>query len=165
MLILGIDPGKATTGYALVEFSGQGLSLLDFGWIKTDKDSETGERLILIEREIGSLISHHQPDVLSLERLFFFANAKTVMGVSEAMGVIKLAAAKKKIPVVEYAPLQIKLVVTGNGRADKQAIKKAVRRAVKIRCPKKKKTYFDDVADAVAVAICHAKKIGVANDY
>lgn len=165
MLILGIDPGKATTGYALVKFDGQGFSLLDSGWIKTDKDSETGERLIIIEKRIGSLIAQYQPDVLSLERLFFFANAKTVMGVSEAMGVIKLAAAKKKVPVAEYAPLQIKMMITGNGRADKQAVKRAVRKAVKIRCPKKKKTYFDDVADAVAVAICHAKKFGVANDY
>lgn len=158
MIILGIDPGKATSGYGLIKVNGKELSLLDFGWIKTPKEEKTPQRLLTIAKEIEVLIKRFSPDILSMERLFFFANAKTVMGVSEAMGVIKMAAAKKKVPVVEYAPLEIKMVVAGNGRAKKDYIKKAIRKIVKIRCPNKKKAHFDDVADAIAVAICHARK-------
>lgn len=160
MIILGIDPGKATSGYSLVEFDGKGISLLDFGWIKTAKEEETPKRLLAISKEVELLIHQFSPDILSMEKLFYFANAKTAMGVSEAMGVIKMAAARKKVPVVEYAPLEIKRIVAGHGRAKKKEIKKAVRKVVKVRCPKKKKTHFDDVADAIAVAICHARKIG-----
>jgi len=160
VIILGIDPGKATSGYSLIESNGESLSLLDFGWIETPKEEKTARRLLTIAKEVSLLIKQFSPDILSLERLFFFTNAKTVMGVAEAMGVIKMVAAKKNVPVVEYAPLEIKMMVTGHGRAKKNEIKKAVRKEVKIRCPKKKKTHFDDVADAIAVAICHAKKIG-----
>lgn len=160
MIILGIDPGKATSGYSLVEFDGKGISLLDFGWIKTPKEEKTPKRLLTIAKEVEVLIKQFTPDVLSMERLFYFANAKTAMGVSEAMGVLKMIAAKKKVPVVEYAPLEVKLVVAGKGRAKKEEVKKAVRKVVKIRCPRKRKTHFDDVVDAIAVAICHAKKIG-----
>lgn len=160
MIILGIDPGKATSGYSLIEFDGNGISLLDFGWIETPKEQETPQRLLTISKEIEALITRFSPNVLSIERLFFFANAKTVMGVSEAAGVIKMTAAKKKVPVVDYAPLEIKKTVTGSGKAKKDEIKKAIRKVVKIRCPNKKKTHFDDVADAIAVAICHARKIG-----
>lgn len=159
MIILGIDPGKATSGYSLIEFDGDGISLLDFGWIETPKEEETPKRLLIISKEVEALIAQFSPDVLSIERLFFFANAKTVMGVSEAMGVIKMAAARKKVPVVDYAPLEIKRMVTGSGKSKKNEVKKAVRRVVKVRCPKKKKTHFDDVADAIAVAICHVKKV------
>lgn len=160
MIILGIDPGKATSGYSLIEFDGNGISLLDFGWIKTSKEEKTPKRLLTIAKEMDVLIKQFSPDVLAIERLFYFANAKTVMGVSEAMGVIKMAAARKKVPVVEYAPLEIKKMVTGSGKSKKDEVKKAIRKVVKIRCPKKKKTYFDDVADAIAVAICHVRKIG-----
>lgn len=159
MIILGIDPGKATSGYSLIEFDGNRISLLDFGWIETPKEQETPQRLLTISKEIEALITRFSPNVLSIERLFFFANAKTVMGVSEAVGVIKMTAAKKKVPVVDYAPLEIKKTVTGSGKAKKNEVKKAIRKVVKIRCPNKKKTHFDDVADAIAVAICHARKI------
>lgn len=158
MVILGIDPGKATTGYSLLEVNGRGLSLVDFGWIKTRKELDTPLRLLTIAKEMDILIKKFSPDILSMERLFYFANAKTVMGVSEAMGVIKMAAAKQKVPVVQYAPLEIKNIVVGHGRARKDEVKKAVRKVVKVRCPRKKKTHFDDVADAIAVAICHARK-------
>ncbi len=159
MIILGIDAGKATSGYGVVEFDGQEISLLDFGWIETPKEQEATKRLLSISQQTEKLIEKAAPDILAIERLFFFINAKTAMGVSEAIGVIKMIAGKSKLPMVEYAPLQVKKIVTGNGKSKKGEVKKAIRKIVKIRCPKKKKTYFDDVADAIAVAICHAKKI------
>jgi len=158
MLILGIDPGTATVGYGMIEVNGKKeLDLLDFGWIKTKKESKAEARLDIIYKEMRILIRTHKPDVLAIERLFFFRNQKTAMQVSQAVGVIMLAAAKHKTKIVEYAPAQIKLRISGNGRSDKDAMKKAVRGILPIRSPKKKKTHFDDVADALAVAICHAE--------
>lgn len=158
MVILGIDPGTATTGFGLIETKKKNFQLLNFGWIKTDKDELWDKRLAIIYKEISSLIKNHKPDVLAIERLFFAANAKTAMAVSEATGVIKLAAAKSRIPVVNYAPMQIKMTICGSGKADKTMMKKEVRKLLSFRSPNHKKTHFDDVCDALAVAICHAKK-------
>ena len=158
MIVLGIDPGKATSGYSVVRFDGQEIFLLDFGWIETPKEQEATKRLLSIGQQTEKLIKKAEPDILAIERLFFFINAKTAMGVSEAIGVMKMIAAKNKLPMVEYAPLHIKKIVTGNGKSKKKDVQEAVRKIVKIRCPKKKKTHFNDVADAVAVAICHIKK-------
>lgn len=157
MLILGIDPGTATVGYGMIAVNGKSkYELLDFGWIKTDKESKAEARLDFIYKEMLTLIRIHKPDVLAIERLFFFRNQKTAMQVSQAVGVIMLAGARHKTKIVEYAPAQIKLKISGNGRADKDEMKKAVRGILPVRSPKKKKTHFDDVADALAVAICHA---------
>jgi len=160
MIILGIDPGTATTGYGLLKINKKknNFELVDFGWIKTPKEMESGKRLSMIYREIQTLCKDHQPDILSIERLFFATNVKTAMAVSESTGVIKLAATRKKVPVVEYTPMQIKKEVTGSGRADKKEMKKKVRKLLKFRSPNHKKTHFDDVCDALAVAICHARK-------
>ncbi len=160
MIILGIDPGTATTGYGLLKINKRrdDFELLKFGWIKTPKEMKRGKRLSLIYREIHLLCRDHQPDILSIERLFFATNAKTAMAVSEATGVIRLAAARKKVPVFEYTPMQIKKEVAGSGRADKKKMKKEVRKLLNFRSPKRKKTHFDDVCDALAVAICHARK-------
>lgn len=158
MLIFGIDPGTATTGYGVLKIPSRGAPmLLDFGWIKTEKNGEPGKRLDQIYREMSALLQKHSPDVIAIERLFFYSNAKTVMAVGQACGVILLAAARAKIPIFEYAPGQIKLVVGGNGRADKTVIKKTIRELFNVRSPNKKKTHFDDVADAIAVALCHAR--------
>lgn len=160
MIILGIDPGTATTGYGLLKSKNKGrtFELLKFGWIKTPKEMVKGKRLNLIYQEITALCQNHQPEILSIERLFFATNVKTAMAVSEASGVIHLAATKKKVPVVEYTPMQIKKEVTGSGKADKEQMKKEVRKLLKFRSPNHKKTHFDDVCDALAVAICHARK-------
>ena len=156
MLILGIDPGTATIGYGMIKAKSNQFSLLDFGWIKTDKENRAEIRLDTIYKEMLSLLRAHEPDVLAIERLFFFRNQKTAMRVSQAHGVIMLAAARKKTQVYEYAPAEIKRKISGNGRADKSEMKKAVRSMLPVRTPKKKKTHFDDVADALAVALCHA---------
>lgn len=158
MKILGIDPGTATIGIGLIECNSNGFSVIESGWIQTPKENGAGERLLQIYKETTALIRKHHPDIIAIERLFFFINAKTAMSVAESMGVIKLAAETEKIKVETYPPLQIKLSITGNGRADKKMVKSAVRSILKVRSPKKKKTHFDDLCDALAVAICCAFK-------
>ncbi|PIU03574.1 crossover junction endodeoxyribonuclease RuvC [Candidatus Shapirobacteria bacterium CG08_land_8_20_14_0_20_39_18] len=160
MIILGIDPGTATTGFGVLKTDGktEKYELIDWGWIKTDKDSLRENRLVTIHEEMLAILKKHKPDVLAIERLFFATNVKTAMAVSESLGVIRLAAAKQKIPVFDYAPMSIKLVVGGSGKADKILMKATVRKLLSIRAPNHKKTYFDDVCDALAVAICHHRR-------
>jgi len=158
MIILGIDPGTATIGVGVIECDGLKLISKYFGWIETSKDDGAGKRLLKIHQEIGEIISEHKPEVMAIERLFFFINHKTAMAVAESIGVIKLAAEAKNLEVVSFAPLEIKHTVTGNGKADKEMIKKEVRKLLSIRSPNKKKTHFDDLCDALAVGICYAKK-------
>lgn len=163
MKILGIDPGTATTGYGVIHVNGKKEpTLLKFGWIETDKDGEPGARLGEIYREMLKLLKEHSPDVMAIERLFFYSNAKTAIRVGQAQGVILLAASKQKVKVFEYPPAQVKLTVSGNGRADKTIMKQTIRRLFHFRSPNKKKTHFDDVADAIAVALCHAIKLNIA---
>jgi crossover junction endodeoxyribonuclease RuvC len=159
MIILGIDPGTATTGFGLIEAKRNTLKLLDFGWIKTNKDEAKGKRLATIYKQVVGLIENHKPDILVIERLFFAANAKTAMAVSEATGVIKLAVHNKRTSFVEYVPMEVKMAICGSGKADKKRMKKEVRKILNFRSPNHKKTHFDDVCDALAVAICHAQKI------
>lgn len=160
MKILGIDPGTATTGYGLLRLNGKLVpELLKFGWIETSKDVLPGNRLDEIYRSTQALLKEHMPDVLVIERLFFFSNQKTAIRVSQAQGVILLAAARARVPIFEYPPAQVKLSVSGSGRADKTLMKKTIRKLFNVRSPKKRKTHFDDVADAIAVALCHAKLI------
>lgn len=160
MLILGIDPGTATTGFGIlrVEETEEKYELIKFGWIKTDKEELRENRLITIHEEMINLLVKYKPDVLAIERLFFATNVKTAMAVSESLGVIRLAAAKHKIPIFDYAPMHIKMVVGGSGKADKILMKQTVRKILSIRSPNHKKTHFDDVCDALAVAICHSKE-------
>lgn len=158
MKILGIDPGTATIGVGVVECDGKELSAVDFGWIETSKDEEPGKRLVQIHQGIIDLIKKHHPDIMVIERLFFFINARTAMAVAESIGVIKLAAESEGIKVESYAPLQVKLTVAGSGKADKETVKSSVRSILKVRSPNKKKTHFDDLCDALALAICYAKK-------
>lgn len=162
MLILGIDPGTATIGYGMINAKNGAISVIDFGWIKTEKEEKAEKRLEIIYKEMLSLFREHHPDVLAIERLFFFNNQKTAMRVSQAYGVIILAASRHKTDVFEYAPASIKKRISGNGRADKTEMKKAVRSLLPVRSPKRKKTHFDDVADALAVAMCHAMENGSA---
>lgn len=158
MIILGIDPGTATIGVGVIECDGKKMTHLHSGWIETSKDDGAGKRLLKIHKEIGEIITEHKPNVMAIERLFFFINHKTAMAVAESIGVIKLAAEAKGLEVINFVPLDIKCTVTGSGKADKETIKKEVRKLLGIRSPNKKKTHFDDLCDALAVAICYAKK-------
>jgi crossover junction endodeoxyribonuclease RuvC len=161
MLILGIDPGAATTGYGFLSTNGSSkYDVLDFGLIETDKDEKPGIRLERIFAEMTLLIEKFKPDVMAIENLFFATNAKTAMQVSQAKGIMIFAAAKSRIEIVEYAPGTIKKLVAGDGRADKKMMQKAVRAVLgaRVRSRAHKRTHFDNTADALAVALCHAYK-------
>lgn len=156
MLVLGIDPGTATTGYGLLKLNGEKTPhLLDYGWIEsTDSDNHT-RRLNEIYQKMLVLLAKHKPDVVAMERLFFFSNQKTVMSVSQAQGVFMLAIEQNKTPLCWYTPGQVKLKITGTGRADKKLMKKKILEIFNVSAPVKKKTFFDDVADAIAIAYTH----------
>ncbi|MCD6225977.1 crossover junction endodeoxyribonuclease RuvC [bacterium] len=157
MRILGIDPGTATTGFGVIDVNSKGeIKLVKFGWITTSKDIDPNIRLQSIYQQTEFIIKEQKPEIMAIEKLFFYNNAKTAMRVSEAIGVIRLAAVNNALKIFEYAPLKIKSVVTQNGWAKKEEMKKTVKRLLKFRTPPKKKTHFDDAADALGVAICHA---------
>jgi len=157
MLILGIDPGTATTGYGLVKVEKKGYKMIKHGLIETSKNGTPGTRLSWIHKEMRRILKEYKPDVMAIEKVFFAANAKTAIRVGQAQGVMLLAAASSKTKVFEYAPGTIKKYVAGNGRADKKDVQKAVRRTLgkHIKSKPHQKTHFDNNADALAVAICH----------
>lgn len=162
MLILGIDPGTATTGFGLVNLDGKGNVVVDWGLIETDKKLLKETRLNFIFEETLRLIKKHKPDVFVLEKIFFATNAKTVIAVGQAQGVMLLAASKEKVKVEEYAPGTIKKMITGSGRANKKEVQIAIRKILgsRVKSGAHKKTHFDDAADALAIALTHAFKIG-----
>jgi len=163
MLILGIDPGTATTGYGLVKVQDNTCQVVAFGLIETEKNGDPPKRLLKIHKNITKIIRDYKPDVMAIEKLFFFSNAKTVMRVGQAQGVMLFSAASKKLDVFEYAPAMIKKTISGNGRADKKEVQKSIRKVLgaKVRSKKNKKTHFDNSADALAVAVCHAFQSGI----
>ena len=159
MIILGIDPGIAKVGYGVINKIQKprpknGLRCLDYGCIKTDPTLSSGDRLKKINNELNKLIKKYRPDMMSVETLYFFKNWKTAMPVSQAKGVILLTAAKKKIPVCEVTPLEVKMTITGYGRADKKQIQGMVEKILNLRKPIKS----DDAADALGIAICGVLK-------
>ncbi len=162
MLILGIDPGTATTGYGLVNVLEDGLHVGEWGLIETDKDGLKENRLEKIYEDTLSLISLHKPDCFVIEKVFFSNNAKTVIAVGQAQGVLLLAAGKSKVEVFEYAPGTIKKYITGSGRANKKEVQMAIRKILgnKVKSKKHEKTHFDNAADALAIAMTHAMKVG-----
>jgi crossover junction endodeoxyribonuclease RuvC len=157
MIILGIDPGTATTGYGVIEFDHNILRSLGFGLIETDKNGEPASRLLEIHQEMLVILEKHKPNVIAIEKLFFATNAKTAIRVGQAQGVMLLCAASVNVPVFEYSPMTIKKLIAGNGRADKIMVQKAVRKVLGrgVRSKARKKTHFDNSADALAVALCH----------
>lgn len=159
MIILGIDPGTATTGFGIIEvLENDKYKLIDLGLISTDKKTPHGRRLDQIYTGISGIISKHKPDVVAIERLFFASNALTAIAVGQAIGVTKLAIHHQGLEVFDYAPMQVKLMVGGSGKADKALMKKTIKKLFKIRETKGMKTHFDNTADALAIAICHARK-------
>ena len=152
MKILGIDPGFARVGWAIVESEKLKVKSEKFGCIETSKNIDTQDRLVEVYKQVCLLIKKYKPDALAIEELFFTNNAKTAFKVGEARGVIILAGAIQKIPVFSYTPLQVKIAVTGYGNADKTQVGKMVKAILKLKeMPK-----LDDTADAIAVALTHA---------
>ncbi len=162
MRILGIDPGTATTGYGLVETDVNDESkVIEWGLIETDKDGNKEDRLEIIYKETSKLIKNTKPDLFVMEKIFFATNAKTVIAVGQAQGVLLLAASRANVKVVEYAPGTIKKTITGDGRAKKKDIQHFIRKLLgnHVKSKKHKKTHFDNAADALAVALTHAIQI------
>lgn len=153
MRILGIDPGTAIVGYALVEVPERRgePEILRHGAIVTDKRLPTARRLEQIYTELRQLISQIEPDCICVEQLFFFSNAKTAMAVAEARGVILLAAESAKKPIYSYTPAQVKLAVTESGRAKKKEVQEKV--AILYDLAERPKP--DDIADALAIVWTH----------
>ena len=161
MLIMGIDPGTATTGYGLVRKNDRQLEAVSWGLIETTKDNSLGERFVGIYRSIYKLVKNFRPDVVAMEKVFFASNAKTAISVGQSQGVMLYCFAKNRIKVYEYSPAHIKKAITGLGRASKKEVQKSLRLffGTKVRSPKNGKTHFDNAADALAVALCHAIEI------
>lgn len=151
MVILGIDPGTATTGFGVIKVKAKGKSMecQTYGAIKTSPKATAAARLKVLYCELGRIIKKYQPDLLAVENVYFFKNLKTAMPVSQAKGVILLAAAQKNIPIREITPLQVKMAVVGYGKAEKIQVQKMVRLLLNLKeIPKP-----DDAADALACAI------------
>lgn len=152
MIVLGLDPGLATTGYGVVhELPSGELVLIACGIISTPASEPLPERLLTIDRELNALIQEHHPDVVAIEELFFCKNVTTALVVGQARGVVILGAARNRLPVYEYKPMVIKQAVSGYGQASKSQVQEMVRLLLNLdQAPQP-----DDAADGVAVAICH----------
>ncbi len=156
MKILGIDPGYAIVGYGVIEFDGVRYRSVDYGAITTEAETPFPLRLQQIYTALTSVIIKNDPDEMAIEKLYFQNNQKTAIAVAEARGVILLAAQNNNIPITEYTPLQVKMAVTGYGKAQKPQVMEMTRRLLKLeKVPKP-----DDTADALAMAICHAQCSG-----
>lgn len=153
MRILGIDPGVAIVGFGLIESDRGTLRMLQYGTITTPAELPLAARLAQINRDIEELIGTFRPDEISVEELFFSKNITTGIAVAHARGVILCAAEKKKIPIYEYTPMQVKQAVAGYGLADKKQVMDMTRRLLKLKSVPRP----DDAADALAIALCHAR--------
>lgn len=152
MIIIGIDPGTARVGWAAIQESGSKISALSYGCITTPIEKFPELRLLMIYKELIKILMKYKPTHLALEDLFFTSNAKTIIPVGQARGVVLLAAAQKNIPVASYAPPAIKRAITGDGAADKTQVTRMVMRILHLDTPPKP----DDTADAIAIALTHA---------
>lgn len=151
MLVLGIDPGTAITGYGLVREDEEGLALVDLGVFTTPPGQPLAERLQVIYRGLTDVIHQHEPDAAAVEELFFSRNVRTALSVGHARGVVLLALADAALPIHEYKPLEVKQAIAGYGSADKRQVQEMVRMLFDLDSVPQP----DDAADAVAVAVCH----------
>ena len=159
MIVLGIDPGTAALGYGIVESRSARLRMIDAGCLETKPDASLPQRLLVIHGFLDELIALHKPDLVAVERLFFSRNAQTAFAVGQARGVVLLAAAQAEVPVREATPNEVKVAVTGHGRAEKEQVGRMVAVCLSLAEPPRK----DDTADALAIAIwaANAERPGV----
>ncbi len=154
MIAIGIDPGTETTGYGVVKKENTEFICIDYGIIKTSKKNSTSSRLHTLHKEITLIIKKHSPEFLAVENLYFFKNLKTALPVSQAKGVIMLTAEIAQIPVYEFTPLEIKMNITGYGRAEKKQLQEMIKMTLNLKdIPRP-----DDAADALGAAICGIMK-------
>jgi crossover junction endodeoxyribonuclease RuvC len=151
-IIFGIDPGFDRMGFGVIRLQPGRAELRAVGIMTTPKEEPHGRRLRMLHDDLRTLLEQHRPDLLAIETLFFSKNVTTAMKVAEARGIVLMLAADYDIPVAEFGPSQVKLAVTGNGRADKAAVQQMVARLLGLpRAPKP-----DDAADALAIALTAA---------
>jgi crossover junction endodeoxyribonuclease RuvC len=153
MIILGIDPGTARTGYAVLSLNSKPI-LIETNCISTPAEIDMHKRLKILYGELTGIAKKHSPDVMVIERLFFNTNIKTAITVGQARGISLLVAANKRMKVFEYTALEAKCALTGYGRSDKKQMQEAVKKHLKLSGIVKS----DDANDAVAMALCYVKK-------
>ncbi|MCX7846339.1 MAG: crossover junction endodeoxyribonuclease RuvC [Dictyoglomaceae bacterium] len=156
MLILGIDPGTAVIGFGLIESKKEKLKVLEYGCFTTPKNWDVGKRLDYLHQELSNLIEKYIPNVVVMEKLFFYKNLKTAINVAQAQGVILLSSYQHNIKTYTFTPLEIKQIIVGYGRATKKQVQVMVMELLKLpEVPKP-----DDVADALALSICYSLLCG-----
>lgn len=153
LIVLGLDPGIATVGFGIVSSEKGCVSAIRYGVFRTSPGIALSRRLGDIYDDVNEIIKQFKPDAIAIEKLFFNTNHKTGISVAHGRGVLLLAAYKCGVPIFEYTPLQVKSSVTGYGRAEKKQVMEMVRRLLKLDSIPKP----DDAADALAIAICHAR--------
>lgn len=151
LIIMGIDPGIAILGYGILDLEGNKYKIIDYGALTTESDVPMPDRLTCLYNGLSLLLNKYKPDAYAIEELFFNKNIKTALTVGHARGIAILAASILGIPIFEYTPLQVKQAIVGYGRADKKQIQQMVKMLLRLNETPKP----DDVADALAVAICH----------
>lgn len=174
MIILGIDPGTATTGYGVIKVPDDilgreydyDIELIDYGNIFTPKERKTEVRLLMIHDKLNHIMKKHSPNLVVIEMLFFGANSRTAISVGQARGVVMLSAAMHTVPIHEYTGPQVKLMVAGAGRASKEEVHEGVRRFLGSNGRRHNRLkvnwkggHLDDATDALAIAICHVLKL------
>jgi crossover junction endodeoxyribonuclease RuvC len=158
MIVLGIDPGTADTGYGVVQSAGSRLRALDDGVIRTRSGVPLERRLAEIHARVAELLDLHRPEAVAVEELYFGANARTAFAVGQARGVVLLAAGQRGLPARSYTPQQVKGAVCGHGRADKAQVSRMVARLLALSAP----PGSDHAADALAVAVCDLNRAPLA---
>jgi crossover junction endodeoxyribonuclease RuvC len=152
MIIMGIDPGLAITGFGVINHISGQMTVIQYGVIRTESNTPLPERLVKIQEGVCTLIQQYKPDAVAVEELFFNTNAKSAFLVGQARGVAVVTASAAGLPVFEYTPLQVKQGVVGYGRADKNQVQQMVKILLKLKdIPRP-----DDAADGLAIALCHA---------
>lgn len=153
MRILGIDPGIAIVGFGLIESNRGSVRMLQYGAVTTEAGLPLASRLVQIENDMTALIAQLKPDEIAIEELFFSKNITTGIAVAHGRGVILCTAERLGVPIFEYTPMQVKQAVAGYGLADKKQVMDMTKRLLKLKAVPKP----DDAADALAIAICHAR--------
>ena len=153
MRILGIDPGIAIVGFGLIESDRSGQRILQYGAITTPKELPLAERLVQIGNDLNTLLEQFKPDAVAVEELFFTNNITTGIAVAHGRGIILYTAQKSGVPLYEYTPMQVKMAVTGYGKAEKRQVMDMTKRLLNLKAVPKP----DDAADALAIALCHAR--------
>ncbi|MFA6306175.1 MAG: crossover junction endodeoxyribonuclease RuvC [Candidatus Gracilibacteria bacterium] len=149
--VLGIDPGTATTGWAIISEKNGEFSAEAYGCIETKKGRSDEERILEIAKDLKKIISKYNPQEAAIEKLFFFKNQKTIIEVAQSRGALLLTLSQNKVKISSYTPLQVKQALTGYGRAEKKQVQLMTQSILRLKCLPKP----DDVADAIAIAICH----------